>query len=53
MIAAASDIVFTSLPTPREIEAVALGEDGIFENIKPIFMPNPPYVLVERSLKTA
>ena len=34
-IAAACDIVFTSLPTPREIEAVALGEDGIFDNIKP------------------
>ena len=34
-IAAASDIIFTSLPTPREIEAVALGEDGIFDNIKP------------------
>ncbi len=34
-IAAACDIVFTSLPTPREIEAVALGEDGIFDNIRP------------------
>ena len=34
-IAAACDLVFTSLPTPREIEAVSLGEDGILDNIKP------------------
>ena len=26
-----SEIVFTSLPGPREMEAVALGEDGILE----------------------
>ena len=31
-IAAACDIVFTSLPTPREIEAVALGEDLVVPN---------------------
>ena len=28
-VAAASEVVFTSLPSPREVEAVALGEDGI------------------------
>ena len=31
--AAASDVVLTSLPGPREVEAVALGEDGILSGI--------------------
>ena len=28
-VAAASDVVLTSLPGPREVEAIALGEDGV------------------------
>jgi 3-hydroxyisobutyrate dehydrogenase len=31
----ASDIIFTSLPGPQEVEAVALGEGGIIEGIRP------------------
>jgi 3-hydroxyisobutyrate dehydrogenase len=34
-VAEASDIVFTSLPGPKEVEAVALGKDGIIEGIRP------------------
>jgi 3-hydroxyisobutyrate dehydrogenase-like beta-hydroxyacid dehydrogenase len=32
-VAEASEIVFTSLPGPTEVEAVALGEDGIFQGL--------------------
>ena len=32
-VAAASDVVFTSLPGPVEVEAVALGEDGLLEGL--------------------
>jgi len=32
-VAEASDVVFTSLPGPTEVEAVALGEDGILEGM--------------------
>ena len=32
-VAEASDIVFTSLPGPAEVEAVALGEDGLLEGL--------------------
>ena len=32
-VAEASDIVFTSLPGPIEVEAVALGEDGTFQGL--------------------
>ena len=32
-VALKSDIIFTSLPGPTEIEAVATGEDGIFDGI--------------------
>lgn len=35
ILAQASDIVFTSLPGPQEVEAVALGEGGIIEGIRP------------------
>ena len=34
-VAEASDIVFTSLPGPPEVEAVALGEHGILSGISP------------------
>jgi len=34
-IAAASEIVFTSLPGPQEVESVATGRDGIIEGIRP------------------
>ena len=34
-LASRSEIVFTSLPGPKEIETVALGENGILEGIKP------------------
>ncbi|MFH1651931.1 MAG: NAD(P)-dependent oxidoreductase [Chloroflexota bacterium] len=34
-VAASSDIVFTSLPGPKEVEAVALGKDGVSEGIRP------------------
>lgn len=34
-VAQASEVVFTCLPGPKEIEAVALGEDGILEGIQP------------------
>ena len=33
-VARASDIVFTSLPGPREVEAVALGSDGLIEGAR-------------------
>jgi 3-hydroxyisobutyrate dehydrogenase len=29
------DVVFTSLPTPNDVEAVALGPDGLIEGMKP------------------
>lgn len=32
-VAEASELVFTSLPGPREVEAVALGEDGLIEGL--------------------
>ena len=32
-VAEASDVVFTSLPGPVEVEAVALGEDGLLEGL--------------------
>ena len=32
-VAEASEIVFTSLPGPVEVEAVALGDDGIFQGM--------------------
>ena len=34
-VAEASDVVFTSLPGPPEVEAVALGEHGILSGISP------------------
>ncbi len=34
-VAEASDIVFSSLPGPKEVEAVALGKNGIVEGIRP------------------
>lgn len=34
-LARVSDVVFTSLPGPKEVEAVALGPDGLLENLKP------------------
>ncbi len=34
-VAAASEIVFTSLPGPKEVEAVALGEGGLMQGAKP------------------
>src|SRR5438105_13372999 len=33
-VAAASDVVFTSLPGPPEVEAVALGTDGLLAGMK-------------------
>ena len=33
-VAAESDVVFTSLPGPPEVEAVALGDDGIIAGLK-------------------
>ncbi len=34
-VAALSDITFTSLPGPREVEQVSLGPEGVLEGIKP------------------
>ena len=34
-VAAASDIIFTSLPGPYEVESVALGPQGVLEGIRP------------------
>jgi 3-hydroxyisobutyrate dehydrogenase-like beta-hydroxyacid dehydrogenase len=34
-VAKASDIVFTSLPGPKEVEEVALGKNGLIEGIHP------------------
>ena len=34
-VAEASDVTFTSLPGPREVEAVAMGSEGVLEGIKP------------------
>jgi len=33
-VAAASDVVFTSLPMPRDVEGVVLGAEGVLEGIK-------------------
>ncbi|MBV1881283.1 MAG: NAD(P)-dependent oxidoreductase [Pseudomonadales bacterium] len=33
-LASNSDVIFTSLPMPKDVEAVALGADGIAENAK-------------------
>ncbi|PYO00179.1 MAG: 3-hydroxyisobutyrate dehydrogenase, partial [Candidatus Rokuibacteriota bacterium] len=33
-VAAAADVVFTSLPGPREVEAVALGDDGLLGSMR-------------------
>jgi 3-hydroxyisobutyrate dehydrogenase len=35
LVAQASEIVFTSLPGPPEVEAVALGPNGLLEGMKP------------------
>ena len=34
-VAAGADVIFTSLPGPPEVEAVALGKDGLLDGIKP------------------
>jgi 3-hydroxyisobutyrate dehydrogenase len=34
-VAAGSEVIFTSLPGPPEVEAVALGKDGLLDGIKP------------------
>jgi 3-hydroxyisobutyrate dehydrogenase-like beta-hydroxyacid dehydrogenase len=34
-VAAQSDVIFTSLPEPADVEAVALGPDGLLAGIKP------------------
>ena len=34
-LAVSCDVVFTSLPGPREVEAVALGERGVLEGMRP------------------
>ena len=34
-VAEAADVVFTSLPGPREVEAVALGDDGLLAGLRP------------------
>lgn len=34
-VARAADVVFTSLPGPPEVEAVATGKDGLLEGMKP------------------
>ncbi|GAI25438.1 unnamed protein product, partial [marine sediment metagenome] len=34
-VAEASEIVFTSLPGPKEVETVAIGKNGIIEGIRP------------------
>jgi 3-hydroxyisobutyrate dehydrogenase len=35
MVAREADVTLTSLPGPREVEAVALGPDGLLEGIRP------------------
>src|SRR5271170_426251 len=34
-VAEASDVVFTSLPVPADVEAVALGPGGLIEGMRP------------------
>ena len=34
-VAAASEVIFTSLPVPADVEAVALGPNGLVEGMKP------------------
>ena len=34
-VAAASDVVFTCLPSPRAVDAVVAGPDGVFEGLAP------------------
>ena len=34
-VAERCDVVFTSLPGPKEVEAVSLGANGVLEGIKP------------------
>src|ERR671921_1800256 len=34
-VGASSDVVFTSLPVPADVEAVAIGPNGLIEGMKP------------------
>src|SRR4051812_50207335 len=34
-VAATSEVVFTSLPVPADVEAVVLGSDGLMEGLNP------------------
>jgi len=47
-VAAASEIVFTSLPGPKEVEAVALGEGGVLQGSA----PNTVYIDLSTSSPT-
>src|SRR5881394_2478102 len=37
-VAEASEVIFTSLPVPADVEAVALGPGGLIEGMKPIWV---------------
>lgn len=43
-VAAASDVTFTSLPGPYEVEAVSTGAEGVLEGIRPgsVYIAFPP-----------
>src|SRR5215510_11718230 len=47
-VAAASEIIFTSLPGPKEVESVALGEGGILQGAE----PNSVYIDLSTSSPT-
>jgi 3-hydroxyisobutyrate dehydrogenase-like beta-hydroxyacid dehydrogenase len=55
-LAAASEVVFTSLPVPADVEAVALGKDGLIEGMKPdtaLFDMSTNSVAVVRKINAA
>ena len=55
-VAASSEVVFTSLPVPADVEAVALGPNGLIEGMKPdtaFFDMSTNSVAVVRKLNAA
>ena len=55
-VGASSDVVFTSLPVPADVEAVALGPNGLIEGMKPdtaFFDMSTNSVAVVRKLNAA
>ena len=49
LVASSSEVIFTSLPGPAEVDAVALGSDGLIEG----FAPDAIYVDLSTGSPTA